>query len=68
MIYILWAIFGAIAGAVYLFGFKAFEYQNYRDTQRHNLDLAEASAIATFIGLCLGNLATIFIYEVIFCV
>lgn len=68
MIFVLWAIFGAIAGAVYFFGYNAFEYRNYRDTQKHNLDLSKASAIAIFIGLCLGNLVTIFIYEVIFCV
>ena len=68
MLFILWAIFGAISAATYIFGYKVYEYRNYRDSQVHNENLAKATAIAAFFGMVLGNFATIVIYEVIFCV
>ena len=68
MIAAIWGAFIIVSMAVQAISFEVLERRNYWDTPAHNRSVAASIGYALFSGLVLGNLATILIYEVVFCV
>ena len=68
MIALVWGLFALVSVAVQIVSFEVLERRHYWDTPAHNRSVAASIGYALFSGLVLGNLATILIYEVVFCV